>query len=306
MNRAMLALLIGALSSGLNPLIFRFAEVDPAAAAFWRTAGMLPLLLLWRPTADDRQPIAPRDRWLLWAGGAAYGADIAVWYWAVDLTSVANAQLLAYTYPLWAALAAWALLGQRLAGRGWLAVGLGFGGSALVIGGRSGGLQGIGGSVALGDALGLAAALFYTVTILVQGGVRGRVGTRRVLRETTIAAALVLLPLGLFGERPFLPPDAAQGALMVALAVVTFAGQALVVYALGRLPVATAAVTGGLSVAFAAAGGWLLFAEPLGALQGLGFAVVLAAIMLSERKAPPSGRAITPACAPRLASDAAS
>ncbi|MGH6959284.1 MAG: EamA family transporter, partial [Dongiaceae bacterium] len=124
----------------------------------------------------------------------------------------------------------------------------------------------------------------YTVTILVQGGVRGRVGARRVLCETTIAAAVLLFPLGLFGERPFLPPDATQGALMVALAVVTFAGQALVVYALGRLPVATAAVTGGLSVAFAAAGGWLLFAEPLGALQGLGFAVVLAAVLLAERK----------------------
>lgn len=283
MNRAVLALLAGVVLSGLTPLLVRHATIDPAATAFWRTALMLPLFLLWRVPASEPR-VAPRDRWLLLLGGATYGADIAVWFWAITLTSVANAQLLTYSYPLWVALAAALLLGQRLGPRGWTAIGLGLAGSALLIAGRAGGVSLAGGGHYVGEFCALSAALFYTVTILVQGTVRSRVGTRRVVLDTTLAGSLVLLPIALLGQGPFLPPDTAQWGLLAALAIVTFAGQALVVHALGRVPVSLAALGGTLSIGVCAGGGWLLLDEPLGALQGLGIAVVLAALLLAERK----------------------
>jgi drug/metabolite transporter (DMT)-like permease len=283
MNRAVLALLAGVVLSGLTPLLVRHATLDPAATAFWRTALMLPLFLLWRVPASEPR-IAPRDRWLLLLGGAAYGADIAVWFWAITLTSVANAQLLTYSYPLWVALAAALLLGQRLGPRGWTAIGLGLAGSALLIVGRAGGASLAGSGHFLGEICALSAALFYTVTMLVQGSVRSRVSTRRVVLDTTLAGALVLLPIGLLGQGAFLPPDAGQWGLLAALAIVTFGSQSLVVHALGRLPVSLAAIGGSLSVGVSAGGAWLLLDEPLGALQGFGIAVVLAALLLAERK----------------------
>jgi drug/metabolite transporter (DMT)-like permease len=283
MNRVVLALLAGVVLSGLTPLLVRHAAIDPAATAFWRTALMLPLFLLWRVPASESW-VAPRDRWLLLLGGAAYGADIAVWFWAIALTSVANAQLLTYSYPLWVALAAALLLGQRLGPRGWTAIGLGLAGSALLIAGRAGGVSLAGGGHYVGELCALSAALFYTVTMLVQGTVRSRVSTRRVVLDTTLAGALVLLPIGLLGKGVFLPPDAGQWGLLAALAIVTFGSQSLVVHALGRLPVSLAAIGGSLSVGVSAGGAWLLLDEPLGALQGLGIAVVLAALLLAERK----------------------
>jgi drug/metabolite transporter (DMT)-like permease len=283
MNRAVLALLVGVVLSGLTPLLVRHATLDPAATAFWRTALMLPLFLLWRVPASEPR-IAPRDRWLLLLGGATYGADIAVWFWAITLTSVANAQLLTYSYPLWVALAAALLLGQRLSPRGWTAIGLGLAGSTLLIAGRTGGVSLVGGSHFLGEICALSAALFYTVTMLVQGSVRSRVSTRRVVLDTTLAGSLVLLPIALLGQGVFLPPDDGQWGLLGALAIVTFAGQALVVHALGRVPVSLAALGGTLSIGVSAAGAWLLLDEPLGALQGLGIAIVLAALLLAERK----------------------
>jgi drug/metabolite transporter (DMT)-like permease len=65
---------------------------------------------------------------------------------------------------------------------------------------------------------------------------------------------------------------------------VTFGSQSLVVHALGRLPVSLAAIGGSVSVGVSAGGAWLLLDEPLGALQGLGIAIVLAALLLAERK----------------------
>lgn len=285
MNPAFLALLLGACFTGLNPLLVRLADIDPAAIGFWRVALMLPLFLLWRgrDTVEERIP-GWRDRALLLLAGAAYGADLVVWYWSIELTSIANAQLFAFTYPLMVAMVAAFFLGQRLSRRGWIAILLGIGGSALVVAGREGGFTFAAGPRATGDALGFAAAACYTVTLLIQGRLRGRVGTRRVLLDSTLGALIVLLPASLLGRGAFLPPDLGEWLLMGALGLVTFVSQLLIIYALGRLPVVLAAISGTLSVAIAAAGAWLLMAEPLGPVELVGIAVVLTAILIAERK----------------------
>lgn len=288
MYRALLALLLAAVISGLNPLLVRYAVIDPAATGFWRVALVLPLFLLWRASAAEAvAATAPalRDRLLLLLAGAAYGGDLVVWYWSINLTSVANAQLFAYTYPLMVAFAAAFLLGQRMGLRGWSAIGLGISGAALVVAGGGAGAGAIlADGIKLGDGLGFAAAACYTVTLLIQGSLRARVGMRRILLDGTIGALVVLLPAALLGPREFLPPDALQWGLMALLGLVTFASQMLVIHALAKLPVVLAAISGTLSVGVAAASGWLLLGEPLGPVQGLGVAIVLAAILLAERK----------------------
>lgn len=286
MYRALFALLVAAVISGLNPLLVRYAAIDPAATGFWRVAVVLPLFLLWRaPAAEAVAAPAWRDRLLLLLAGAAYGGDLVVWYWSINLTSVANAQLFAYTYPLMVAFAAAFLLGQRMGLRGWSAIGLGVAGAALVVtGGGDGFAAMLAGGIKLGDGLGFAAAAFYTVTLLIQGSLRARVGMRRILLDGTIGALIVLLPAALLGPREFLPPDAAQWGLMALLGFLTFASQMLVIHALAKLPVVLAAISGTLSVGVAAASGWLLLDEPLGPVQGIGVAIVLAAILMAERK----------------------
>lgn len=300
MNPAFLALLVGAFFTGVTPLAVRFVEIDPAAGGFWRTALTLPLFLAWRssPSEAAAQPMSARDRGLLVLGGAAYGADIAVWFWAIHLTSAVNAQLFAYCYPLWVALAGTLLLGQRLPLRGWIAIALGLTGSALLIIGREGGIAMlVGGDRLLGDGFAILAGLLYSVTMLAQGTVRTRVGTRRVLLATMAVASLVMLPAGLLGSGAFLPSGLGQWGLVVLLAVMTFAAQGLVVYALGRLPVMLAGVAGSLGVAVTATGGWMWLGETLGFLQLLGIAVVLAAVPMAERaartKTEPRGAALS-------------
>jgi drug/metabolite transporter (DMT)-like permease len=286
MNPAFLALLAGAVVSGLTPLVVRLIEIDPAAAGFWRVALMLPMLWIWgmrggrasKPTA-----MTARDRWLLILGGAAYGADIAVWFWAIQLTSAANAQLFAYCYPLWVALAGTLFLSQHLARMGWAAIVLGLAGSALVIAGSASGFALETGPKLLGDGFAILAGLLYSVTMIAQGTVRSRAGTRSVLLWTTIAASAVLLPAGFVSGRDVLPHSLEQWGVMALLGLMTFAAQGLVVYALGRLPLNLAGIAGSLSVVVAAIGGWIVLNERLEGLQILGVAIVLAAVPMAER-----------------------
>ncbi len=286
MNPAFLALLAGAVVSGLTPLVVRLIEIDPAAAGFWRVALMLPMLWIWgmRGSRTAKQTvIAARDRWLLIIGGAAYGADIAVWFWSIQLTSAANAQLFAYCYPLWVALAGTLFLSQHLARMGWAAIALGLGGSALVIAGSASGFALETGPKLLGDGFAILAGLLYSVTMIAQGTVRSRAGTRSVLLWTTIAASAVLLPAGFVSGRDVLPNSIEQWGVMALLGLMTFAAQGLVVYALGRLPLNLAGIGGSLSVVVAAIGGWLVLSERLEGLQILGVAIVLAAVPMAER-----------------------
>jgi drug/metabolite transporter (DMT)-like permease len=286
MNWAFLALLGGAVVSGLTPLVVRWIEIDPAAAGFWRVALMLPMLWIWGMRgrgAAKKTAMTARDRWLLILGGAAYGADIAVWFWSIQLTSAANAQLFAYCYPLWVALAGTLFLSQHLARMGWAAIALGLGGSALVIAGSASGFALETGPKLLGDGFAILAGLLYSVTMIAQGTVRSRAGTRSVLLWTTIAASAVLLPAGFVSGRDVLPTSVGQWGVMALLGLMTFAAQGLVVYALGRLPLNLAGIAGSLSVVVAAIGGWIVLNERLEGLQILGIAIVLAAVPMAER-----------------------
>lgn len=290
MPLAILALLGGVLISGATPLLVRFAETDPTATGFWRMALALPVMLLPLAIAGAGTRASLRDLGRVAVGGAAYGVDLAVWYWAIMLTSVVNAQLFAFSYPLLVALFAALVLGHRLGWRSWGGVALSVGGAATVILGRGG----VASSSLLGDGLALLAAGFYSVTLLVQSEARKRMAAWLVLWVSSLASAALLLPVALLAPGPFLPPSGAQWLLLAGFALSAQTGQFLVIYALGRLPVTFAAVTGGLYVVVGAMLAWIWLGEALGALQIAGVAAVLAGIALAERRtsAPPASAPI--------------
>lgn len=279
MPLALAALFGGVILSGITPVLVRLAETDPAATGFWRMVLALPLLFL---LPGERGPIARYDVRRILVGGAAYGADLAVWFWAIALTSVVNAQLFAFSYPLWVMLFVAFGRGQRLGGRSWLALALALAGAAAVVGGKVS-FSSLG---YVGDALGLAAALLFSITLLAQSEARRRVDARRVLLLSSLAAAAVLLPVALIDKGPFLPVTFNGWLLLAAFSLSAQTAQFLVIYALGRLPVTFTAITGGLYVVVGALAAWFWLGEALVPLQVMGVAVVLTGIALAERREP--------------------
>ena len=282
MNPALGALLAGATFIALSPIFVRVSEAGPTATAFWRVALAVPALwiLYWmKPKARTRRYAG---KWvLLVAAGFAFAGDLAFWHASIQRTSVANSTLLANLASIFVTLGAWIFLRQRptrlfLTGLGAALVGvtllvrtsLDFSATAL-----------------LGDALGVATAVFYAGYLLAVKGLRDRGETTlHLMAVTSTISAMVLFPLALATGEPMLPQTPGGWWILVGLALVSHAaGQGLIAYALAHLAAAFSSVSLLFQPVMAALFAWLLLSEPLVALQVAGGMIVLLGIYLARR-----------------------
>src|SRR5215218_6392509 len=135
-----------------------------AAALFWA-------LVLASGAAGDVRALGRRDAGASLALGACgYAAQAGCYFAALERIDASLLSLLLYTFPAMVAVAAFALGRDRLGGRRVAALALASGGLALVVAGA-----GAGALEPLGAALGLAAAVVYSLYILVSDGMVARV-----------------------------------------------------------------------------------------------------------------------------------
>ena len=284
MRPALPALLLGATCIALSPIFVRLSEAGPTASAFWRTALALPAL--WPLYFAGRRAAGglAAPRLLLVAAGLAFAGDLAFWHASIGLTSVANSTLLANLASLFVTLAAWLFFRQRPTVLFLIGLGAALAGVALLVHSSvrfaSGGL--------VGDAFGLVTALFYAAYLLAVKALRDRgSGTLLIMAVTSTITTFVLLPIALATGERMLPASAAGWLDLLGLALISHAaGQGLIAYALAHLPAAFSSVSLLLQPVMAALFAWLLLAEPLGPLQLVAGAVVLAGIALARRGSP--------------------
>jgi len=257
----------------------RWIDVGYTAAAFWRAALALPLLwLLWFPRRERAVPVS-RLRWL-WLAGVFFAADLAVWHQSIRFTSVANATLLTNLAPIFVtAVAVW-LFHERIQGRFVWGLVLALTGSCLLVAGSfTVSLQTV-----LGDVLGMVTALFYAGYQLTVSRQRRQASALQVMWWSTLACATVLLPVVLLTGESLWPASARGWAVLIGLALVSqVAGQGLIAWAMAHLPASFSSVSLLVQPVAAAIFAWVLLAEPFGALQALGGAVVLAGIVICRQ-----------------------
>lgn len=278
---------------GLAPIFVRLADVGPAAAAFWRCFLAWPIFALalrWSDASFTPVADAPATRlpyaWLILAG-LFFAADLTLWHYAIQRTSVANATLLANLAPLFVAPAAWLLWREAVSRRFALGMALALAGTVVLVG-RSAQLdvQGL-----VGDSLAIAAALFYAAYILAVTRLRRDVSALRVMTWSSATVAAVLLPTAwLLGERIW--PASAQGWWVLAgLALLSHVGgQGLIAQSMASLPAALSAVGLLLQPLAAALFAWWLLAEGFGLAQLVGGAVILAGILLCRSASRPASQ----------------
>jgi len=276
------ALFAGAICIALSPIWVRVSEVGPTASAFWRVALAVPLLwALFSFSSKGRKTLDKSQFIPLLAAGIAFAGDLAFWHWSIQYTSVANSTLLANLASIFVTLAAWLLWKQRPSGVFVAGLAAALVGTGLLV--RAS--LGFSPTALLGDALGVVTALFYAWYLLSVKGLRDRgAATLQLMAVTTSVTAAILLPVALASGEALLAPSGAGWLKLLGLAWISHAaGQGLIAYALAHLPAAFSAVGLLLQPVMAAAFAWLLLAEPVSALQGLGGAVVLAGIYLAHR-----------------------
>ena len=255
----------------------RWIDVGYTAAAFWRVALALPPLALawklWPPKGE--QSFAP-NRGLLLAG-LFFAADLGIWHQSVRYTSVANSTLLANLAPIFVAFGAWFFFKERIAPRFLAGLALAVTGSILLVA-HSFELSL---THVIGDVLGIVAAVFYAGYQLTVSRERRQSSSLAVMFWSALACAVVLLPVVLVLGEPMLPHSSRGWAVLIGLALVNqVAGQGLIIWGMAHLPAAFSSVSLLVQPVAAALLAWLLLAEPFGAVQALGGAIVLAGIVI--------------------------
>ena len=284
-TRAIPGLVLGATLIGFAAIIVRLVDIGPTAAAFWRLAIAVPVLFLLRSAVQDPAAQKPRGRALvvLLIAGVAFAGDLALWHRSIHLTSVANATLLSNLSPVFLALTLHFGFGERHTPQFWIGLTLALAGAAWLVADSFR----IGPETALGDLLAAATAVFYAGYQLLVSRSRRLYTALDVMLWSSIAGALVLLPLTLLTGEKLLPDSARDWLLLLALGVVVHVGgQGLIAWAQAHLPASFASVTLLVQPVAAALFAWALLDEGFGVRQAIGAVVILAGIVLCRLSLP--------------------
>jgi len=273
---ALAALVGGACVIGLSAILVRLADTGPAAAGFWRLAFAMPLLVLLtvRTTGEIGRP----PRIALWAG-LFFALDLGFWHYGIRYTSVTNATVLSNLTPVVVTAFAWIFLKQRPSWLFLVAVAAAMGGGWLMAVEKGGGNLV---NQPLGDALSAVTAFWYALYFLAMAEGRKTEGASRLMLWVSIVGAPLMLVTALALGEPVAPASLAGWAACLGLGLMHVTGQGSIAWAMGRLPTSTASVVVLVQPVVAAYLGWILFAEAIGPLQGLGAAVTLGGVVLAQ------------------------
>ncbi len=295
----------GALAIGWAPVLARLTVAPPAATAWYRmavaVAMLLPLYIVWVNRDPNRQLPSRKDIGLLLLAGAALGADIGVWHYALELTSVTSATLLVNMLPVALIAWTWGIRGETPSFRLIAAFAAGMAGLVILVWG--GGTSARTGNIS-GDALALVACGFYAAYLLLSSHLASRFDGLTLITWTTIGTLVSLTPLHLVesvvladqaGEMwmtiggwwtvPTVWPD--WRTLLLLAVVCQVMGQGLMMISLATLPISIAGVLFLLQVVMASVGAVLVLDEILNRVEIVGSAMIaLAVLVIRTARAP--------------------
>ena len=274
-------LVLGAFGIACAAVFVRLAlPAPPIVTGFWRLAlatGALALVLAPRLRLRERPPRALLEAA---AAGVCFGLDLALWNTALVETSVATATLLVNTTPVLVGAFSVLVLREKLGARVALGGALAFAGVAVLLG------DDLDARASLrGDALALAAAVFYAGYLLWIQRARRALGAAEAVAVSGLASTLVLAAAAWLHGDPFTGFPLHSWAVFVASATVSHLAAVVgIVWALAHLSATFASIALLAQPVGTALLGWWWLGEALSPLQLGGGALVLAGIYAASRK----------------------
>jgi drug/metabolite transporter (DMT)-like permease len=277
------ALSAGILGLGFSPVLVRLSEIGPSATAVQRVALALPVLGLWmlQESGPQRLRSLPRHDWLLLAlAGLFWTGDLIAWHWALKLTTIANANLLTMTGPVFVTFAAWLLFGERITAGFLIGLGVALIGAVPLVATS----LDLGGGHLLGDGIAVTAAACFAAYLLAIKRLRGALPTGTVMSVTCLCSLPGLLLAAWLSNEPLAAGTWQGWLILLALALSAQAfGQGFVALAMARLPASFTSVSLLVQPVIAILLGWAILGEVATPAQVLGGAIVLVGIVISRR-----------------------
>lgn len=271
-----LVLVAATLWSSMGLMIRALGDMGTWQVLFWRSAGMLPVVIAyvtWRSNgalfARIRTAGLPAT-----LGGLGLVAAFSGAIYAIQSTTVANAVFLFAAAPVMTALLGWILLGETVLLRTWIAIAVALLGMLIMV------REGLAAGALSGNIAALLSALgFAAFTVALRRGKTGDMMPAIILGGvfSMIVAAIVIASRG-----EALLPSAGQAGLAAAMGAVIL-GLGLSFYTLGSRAVEAAnlALLSLLEVILAPIWVWFFLGETASIMTFVGGVIVLAAVTLN-------------------------
>lgn len=244
------------------------------------SAAIAALAILALARATGGRVAVPRRQWPALVAAAVL--NIAAWNvltgYGLKLIGAGHAAVVCYTMPIWTAILAVFVLGERLTARRIAALALGSSGVAVLLSHDFAAL----GANPLGFALVLAAAIAWAVGTIVTKRVAWAPSLPALVGWQLAVTAVLLAPFALTVE-PLAWPRPSATAMAAAAYILVFgviAGYLLWFRVVAAFPATVATIGAMVIPAVGMAGGALALGEPLGWREGVALALVLGAVAL--------------------------
>jgi drug/metabolite transporter (DMT)-like permease len=270
------ALAVLALVWGYNWVVMKIGvrDASPFVFAAWRTFGGAVLLALvglaFRRSLRPRFVLAT-----FWIGIFQTAGFIGFATWAVVSAGVGQVAMLAYTMPLWVALIAWPVLGERIGVIQGVAIAIAFAGIACMIGPLHGSVQ--------ADVLAVGAGLSWAIGVVLAKRLQSRVNvdvfSLTLWQMLFGGLALVLVAL-LVPSHPTLWTPSYIFAVAYNIVCATALAYTLFIFVLGVLPARDASMGTLANPVVGVLAAWLQLGETPGLFSAIGMVLILAGLTL--------------------------
>lgn len=261
----------------LQGLVFRQIETAGSwAVLFWRSVGMVPVLVAFLVWRSGRGPVAGiRALGLAGVSGGmglvcAFGGAI----YSIQTTTIANAVFLFAAAPFLTALLGWAVLRERVHPRTWATIAIALFGIWIMV------QEGLKAGSALGNAAALLSAAGFAVFTVSLRWRRIADTLPAVLLGGLFSIAIAAIASAATGDTLQVPWQDACWAIF--MGAVTLTG-GMILYTLGArvVPAAELALLSGIEVILAPLWVWLFLGETASLRTLLGGMIILSAVVLN-------------------------
>lgn len=278
----LIVLVLGVIGISTGSIFARYADASPIVISFYRSAiaaaVMMPIVLL-----RCRKELFSLDRGDLFRvilSGVFLALHFSTWITSLFYTSIASSVVIVQTIPVWTAILAPFITGDRVSRLAWTGIVLSFFG-VLVI---SAGDFAVGGKALFGDMLALLGAWFATLYFLTGRVVRVKVSLPVYTFICYGAAALILLAVILAADLPLRGFSPGTWTAFVGMALVSqIMGHSSYNWALRYLSASLVAVALLGEPIGATMLAWLLFGETLTLAKVIGGALILTGIVIAVK-----------------------
>lgn len=278
LSRGLIGAAVAVCAWSTGTILAKYIDMGSLAIGFYRFAFFGLVIVTWMSVRGTpfRLRIVRDSMW----GGIALGADIALFFSAVKLTSIVNATIIGSMQPIVVGVIAARFFGERIGIRNiaWSLVAL-TGTVVVVAAGADDGTSDL-----RGDLLALAAMLSWSAYFIASKRSKKTMTSTEFTAGTALWTMAICAPLGLvFGQDMSWPSATNWGWLIVMAATSGLIGHAVMNWSLVRIPLWVGSTFTLLIPVFSALLAWVVLGESVTAVQGVAMAVVIGALAVVVR-----------------------